>query len=293
MSLFTLLRAVELGLIFSVLSLGEYITVRVMDSPDLTVDGSFVTGGCVCAMVTLAGHPYLSLASAFAAGVLCGCVTAFLQTKMHIQGLLAGILTMTGLYSINLHILDKKANVSLVIPGQGQAATIFPGGNADLSVLALIVLMIVLALYIFFKTNLGLMLRAAGDNEEMIRSSSINVDWMKFLGLGLSNGLVALAGALQVQFLKFADVSAGTGMLVLGLAGIIIGEAVFRRHTIANGLAAAVIGAIAYRILYAFALELGFAATDMNLVSAVLVAITISIPYLQSKVAGKKGKSHA
>lgn len=292
MSTAVLLRAVQLGLIFSVLSLGEYITVRVMDSPDLTVDGSFVTGGCVCAVVTLAGHPYLAFPAAFAAGAACGCVTAFLQTKMHIQGLLAGILTMTALYSVNLRILSGRANLSLVIPGEGKAATIFSGGGNELSILAAIVLCIVLALFLFFKTNLGLMLRAVGDNEEMIRSSSINVDNMKFLGLALSNGLVATSGALQVQFLNFADVSAGTGMLVLGLAGIIIGEAVFRRHTIAAGLAACVAGAVAYRILYAFALQLGFEATDMNLVSAALVAITISIPYLQ-QVMKKRGKGHA
>jgi putative ABC transport system permease protein len=293
MSTFTLIRAIELGLIFSVLSLGEYITVKVMDSPDLTVDGSFVTGGCVCAMITLTGHPILGLAGGFIAGALCGCVTAFLQTKMKIQGLLAGILTQVGLYSINLHILGGKANVSLVIPGQGRAETIFPGGNSDVAVIGGIVLAIALLLYAFFKTNLGLMLRATGDNEAMIRSSSINVDNMKFLGLALSNGLVALSGALQVQFLNFADVTSGTGMLVLGLAGIIIGEAIFRRHGIGYGLCACVVGAVLYRILYAFALELGFQATDMNLVSATLVAITISIPQLQILFKKKKGAGNA
>lgn len=288
MSTGVIIRAVELGLIFSVLSLGEYITVKVMDSPDLTVDGSFVTGGCTAAMLTLAGFPNLGLAAAFVAGLLCGCVTAFLQTKMKIQGLLAGILTMTALYSVNLRIMQGAPNVSLyAVP----RPTILNNPATVLYVLIAIVALIALLMYAFFKTNLGLMLRAAGDNEEMIRSSSVNVDSMKFLGFALSNGLVALSGALLVQFQKFADVTGGTGMLVLGLAGIIIGEAVFRRTGIGFGLAASITGAILYRLLYTLALQLGFPATDMNLVSAVLVAVTISIPHLQ-KLKKKRG-SHA
>ena len=288
MSTGVIIRAVELGLIFSVLSLGEYITVKVMDSPDLTVDGSFVTGGCTAAMLTLAGFPNLGLAAAFVAGLLCGCVSAFLQTKMKIQGLLAGILTMTALYSVNLRIMQGAPNVSLyAVP----KPTILNNPATVLYVLIAIVALIALLMYAFFKTNLGLMLRAAGDNEEMIRSSSVNVDSMKFLGFALSNGLVALSGALLVQFQKFADVTGGTGMLVLGLAGIIIGEAVFRRSGIGFGLAASITGAILYRLLYTLALQLGFPATDMNLVSAVLVAVTISIPHLQ-KLKKKRG-SHA
>lgn len=288
MSTGVIIRAVELGLIFSVLSLGEYITVKVMDSPDLTVDGSFVTGGCTAAMLTLAGFPNLGLAAAFVAGLLCGCVTAFLQTKMKIQGLLAGILTMTALYSVNLRIMQGAPNVSLyAVP----KPTILNNPATVLYVLIAIVALTALLMYAFFKANLGLMLRAAGDNEEMIRSSSVNVDSMKFLGFALSNGLVALSGALLVQFQKFADVTGGTGMLVLGLAGIIIGEAVFRRSGIGFGLAASITGAILYRLLYTLALQLGFPATDMNLVSAVLVAVTISIPHLQ-KLKKKRG-SHA
>ena len=288
MSTGVIIRAVELGLIFSVLSLGEYITVKVMDSPDLTVDGSFVTGGCTAAMLTLAGFPNLGLAAAFVAGLLCGCVTAFLQTKMKIQGLLAGILTMTALYSVNLRIMQGAPNVSLyAVP----KPTILNNPATVLYVLIAIVALTALLMYAFFKTNLGLMLRAAGDNEEMIRSSSVNVDSMKFLGFALSNGLVALSGALLVQFQKFADVTGGTGMLVLGLAGIFFGEAVFRRSGIGFGLAASITGAILYRLLYTLALQLGFPATDMNLVSAVLVAVTISIPHLQ-KLKKKRG-SHA
>lgn len=288
MTMSVIIRAIELGLIFSILSMGEYITVRVMDSPDLTVDGSFVTGGCTAAMITLAGHPVLGLAGAFLAGAACGWVTAFLQTKMKIQGLLAGILTMTALYSINLRIMNGAPNVSLA---GLQVQTLLSNSSTQFYVLAAFSAVIGILLYIFFKTNLGLMLRAAGDNEEMVRSSSINVDNMKFLGLSLSNGLVGLSGALLVQFQKFADVTGGTGMLVLGLAGIIIGEAIFRRKTIGFGILASIFGAVIYRLLYMFALQLGFPATDMNLVSAVLVAITISIPHLQKL--RKKKAGHA
>jgi putative ABC transport system permease protein len=195
---------------------------------------------------------------------------------------------MTALYSVNLRIMQGAPNVSLyAVP----KPTILNNPATVLYVLIAIVALIALLMYAFFKTNLGLMLRAAGDNEEMIRSSSVNVDSMKFLGFALSNGLVALSGALLVQFQKFADVTGGTGMLVLGLAGIIIGEAVFRRSGIGFGLAASITGAILYRLLYTLALQLGFPATDMNLVSAVLVAVTISIPHLQ-KLKKKRG-SHA
>ncbi len=282
-----LLNAIQLGLIFAVLSIGEYITVNVMDSPDLTVDGSFVTGAAVCAMLTLQGMPNLGLLASLLAGALCGCATAFLQTKMKIQPLLAGILTMTGLYSINLRIMNNSPTVNLFVGGK-PAQTILSNPNTRLFVLLAIVVVIIGLLYFFFKTNLGLMLRASGDNEMMVKSSSINVDNMKFLGLALSNALVGLSGALLAQFQNFADISGGTGMLVLGLAGIIIGEAILRPKNIGMGLVAAAVGAVLYRILYTLALRLGFAAADMNLVSSVLVAITISIPYIQKLMKDRK-----
>ncbi|MEY8308378.1 ABC transporter permease [Erysipelotrichaceae bacterium 51-3] len=282
-----LLNAIQLGLVFAVLSLGEYITVNIMDSPDLTVDGSFVTGAAICAMMTLQGMPNLGLLCAMLLGALCGCVTAFLQTKMKIQPLLAGILTMTGLYSINLRIMNNTPTINLFIDGK-PAPTILSNPNTRLWVLLAIVAIIIAVLYWFFKTNLGLMLRASGDNEMMVKSSSINVDNMKFLGLGLSNALVGLSGALLAQFQNFADISGGTGMLVLGLAGIIIGEAILRPRNIGMGLIAAAVGAVLYRILYTLALRLGFAAADMNLVSSVLVAITISIPYIQKIMANQR-----
>ena len=278
MSLTIILKAIELGLIFSILSLGVYISFRVLNVPDLTVDGSFATGCAVCAVMTIAGHPYLGLLLAFVAGGLCGMVTAFLQTKMHMQPLLAGILTMVALYSINLRIMSGAPNISLF-----STNTLFTLIDSKLLILLIFSLVIGFVLFGFFKTNLGLMLRATGDNEVMVRSSSINADRMKFIGMALSNGIVALSGALLAQYQNFADITSGTGMMVLGLAGIIIGEAVLRKRTIGFGIASAIIGACIYRLLYQFALQFGIPATDMNLMSAILVAITISLPYLKRK----------
>lgn len=278
MSLTIILKAIELGLIFSILSLGVYISFRVLNVPDLTVDGSFATGCAVCAVMTIAGHPYLGLLLAFVAGGLCGMVTAFLQTKMHMQPLLAGILTMVALYSINLRIMIGAPNISLF-----STNTLFTLIDSELLILLIFSLVIGFVLFGFFKTNLGLMLRATGDNEVMVRSSSINVDRMKFIGMALSNGIVALSGALLAQYQNFADITSGTGMMVLGLAGIIIGEAILRKRTIGFGIASAIIGACIYRLLYQFALQFGIPATDMNLMSAILVAITISLPYLKRK----------
>lgn len=278
MSLTIILKAIELGLIFSILSLGVYISFRVLNVPDLTVDGSFATGCAVCAVMTIAGHLYLGLLLAFVAGGLCGMVTAFLQTKMHMQPLLAGILTMVALYSINLRIMSGAPNISLF-----STNTLFTLIDSELLILLIFSLVIGFVLFGFFKTNLGLMLRATGDNEVMVRSSSINVDRMKFIGMALSNGIVALSGALLAQYQNFADITSGTGMMVLGLAGIIIGEAILRKRTIGFGIASAIIGACIYRLLYQFALQFGIPATDMNLMSAILVAITISLPYLKRK----------
>lgn len=278
MSLTIILKAIELGLIFSILSLGVYISFRVLNVPDLTVDGSFATGCAVCAVMTIAGHPYLGLLLAFVAGGLCGMVTAFLQTKMHMQPLLAGILTMVALYSINLRIMSGAPNISLF-----STNTLFTLIDSKLLILLIFSLVIGFVLFGFFKTNLGLMLRATGDNEVMVRSSSINVDRMKFIGMALSNGIVALSGALLAQYQNFADITSGTGMMVLGLAGIIIGEAILRKRTIGFGITSAIIGACIYRLLYQFALQFGIPATDMNLMSAILVAITISLPYLKRK----------
>lgn len=185
---------------------------------------------------------------------------------------------MVALYSINLRIMSGAPNISLF-----STNTLFTLIDSELLILLIFSLVIGFVLFGFFKTNLGLMLRATGDNEVMVRSSSINVDRMKFIGMALSNGIVALSGALLAQYQNFADITSGTGMMVLGLAGIIIGEAILRKRTIGFGIASAIIGACIYRLLYQFALQFGIPATDMNLMSAILVAITISLPYLKRK----------
>lgn len=282
MSSTVLLKALELGLVLSILSLGVFISFRVLDIPDLSVDGSFSTGAATIAVATMAGMPYLGLVYAFIAGCLCGIVTAFLQTKMRIQPLLAGIITMTGLYSINLRIMGNLPNMPLLSLDEN-CASMFDKVDRPIVVLIPFVVVVGLILYFFFKTNLGLALRATGNNEAMVRSSSISVDRMKFIGFGLSNGLVALSGALFAQYNHFADVTGGTGMMVIGLAGIIVGEAILQKHTIGFGIIAAILGSCLYRLLYTLALQFGVPSGDMNLISAVLVAITISIPYLRKR----------
>lgn len=288
MSTAVIIKALELGLILAILSEGVYISFRVLNIPDLTVDGSFSTGAAIVAVMTMAGFPNVGLVSAFAAGCLCGIITAFLQTKMRIQPLLAGIITMTGLYSINLRIMGNLPNMPL-ISLDPRCASLFDKIDEPLLILIPIVLLTAFVLYWFFKTNLGLQLRATGDNEAMVRSSSINVEAMKYLGFALSNGLVSLSGALFAQYNHFADVTGGTGMMVIGLAGIIVGEAILQKRTIGFGLASAIIGACVYRLLYTLALQFGVPSGDMNLISAILVAVTISLPYLHKK----RGTHHA
>lgn len=282
MSSAVILKALELGLILSVLSLGVFISFRILDIPDLTVDGSFSTGAATVAVLTMAGAPMIGLGAAFIAGCICGVITALLQTKMHIQPLLAGIITMTGLYSINLRIMGSLPNMPLISLDPANAS-IFDKVQQPLLVLIPIIVVIYLLLFWFFKTNLGLEIRATGNNEAMVRSSSINADLMKIIGFGVSNGLVSLSGALFAQYNHFADVTGGTGMMVIGLAGIIVGEAILQKRTIGFGLFAAILGACIYRLLYTFALQFGVPSGDMNLISAVLVAITISIPYLRKR----------
>ncbi|MEG0614588.1 MAG: ABC transporter permease [Oscillospiraceae bacterium] len=290
MALSVIQTALELGMIFAIMSLGIYISFRILNIPDLTIDGSFTLGVAVSAVFAVNGHPIIGIVLAIVAGGLAGMVTGFLQTKLKIQPILAGILTMTALYSINLRIMDKKPNIPLF--GKKDIFTIFggilPENLVYLVVLAVIVLVTVLALYIFLKTQLGLSLRATGDNEFMVRASSINSDSMKILGLALANGLVALAGAIIAQYQNFADVNGGIGMMVNGLASIIIGETIFGKKSLVRSLIAAVAGAIIYRFVLTIALRIGVEAIDLKLLSAVIVTIAISLPLIKSKIVKSK-----
>jgi putative ABC transport system permease protein len=286
MNLTVILGALELGAIFSILSLGLYISFKVLDIPDLTVDGSFTTGCAVSAIVTVASSPVLGLILAFVAGALAGLVTGLLITKLKINAILAGILTQTALYSINLRIMDGKPNISLL-----DSKTIFTNINqitsyGTLIVLFIFVIVIVLLLNYFLKTQLGLALRACGDNEDMVRASSIDTDKMKLIGLSLANGLVGLSGALYTQQQTYSDITAGIGMMVIGLASIIIGTTFIKNEKVLISLIATVVGAIFYRFVLTFALQVGITSGDLKLLSAVIVVIAISSTKL--KLGGKK-----
>lgn len=286
MNLTVILGALELGAIFSILSLGLYISFKVLDIPDLTVDGSFTTGCAVSAIVTVASSPVLGLILAFVAGALAGLVTGLLITKLKINAILAGILTQTALYSINLRIMDGKPNISLL-----DSKTIFTNINqitsyGTLIVLFIFVIVIVLLLNYFLKTQLGLALRACGDNEDMVRASSIDTDKMKLIGLSLANGLVGLSGALYTQQQTYSDITAGIGMMVIGLASIIIGTTFIKNEKVLISLIATVIGAIFYRFVLTFALQVCITSGDLKLLSAVIVVIAISSTKL--KLGGKK-----
>lgn len=276
MNLTIVLGALELGGIFAIMSLGLYMSYKILNIPDLTVDGSFTLGCAVSAMLTVQSMPYIGLFLSFVAGAIAGIITGILSTKLKIMPLLAGILTMTGLYSINLAIMGDKPNVSLL--GCDTIFTPFQSLNpyGRVILIAFIVLLICLFLNYFLKTHLGLALRACGDNEDMVRASSIDTDKMKILGLALANGFVSLTGAVYAQHQTFSDITNGTGTMVIGLASIIVGLTFIRKDKIAFQLIAVVFGAIFYRFILTIALQLGLPSSYLKLLSAVLVVIAIS-----------------
>ncbi len=286
MNLTTFYSTLELGLIFSVLACGLFLSFRILDVPDLTVDGSFVTGAAICSMLVKNNQPWLALVVALFAGMLCGLVSGLLQTKIKIQPILAGILTMTALYSINLKITAGSPSVFLF------GMNLIYARFSPMIVHACIVIVSIAALTLFLKTPLGLALRATGDNEAMVRSSSINTDRMKIMGLMLANGFVALSGALFTQYQASFDHASGTGMLVLGLASIIIGETLIPHRSVFTQLCAVSVGAVIYRFTIAFAFLLGLPASDLKLFSALIVILSILLPKLSEKLQ-KRGKSHA
>lgn len=284
----------ELGLIYAVLAMGIYISFRVMRTPDLTVDGSFTLGLAASAVISAAGYPALGLILGAAGGAGAGALTGFLQTKAGIHPLLAGILTMTGLYSVNLAVMSGSPNVTLL-----QSDTLFKltrtaidsldKDAADLILCAVICAAAAAVLIWFFKTGTGLRIRATGDNAAMVRASSINSDTMKISALSISNAAVGLSGAVLAQYQDYADINAGTGIIVVGLASVIIGEVIIRKPSVSGGIAAAIAGAVIYRFLIALALKTDFfPAYMLRLVSAVIVAVTLSIPKIRAVYADKR-----
>ncbi|UTY38680.1 ABC transporter permease [Allocoprobacillus halotolerans] len=275
MNQIVIIGALELGGIFAIMSLGLYISYKVLNLPDLTVDGSFTLGCAVSAVLTLSGHPFLGLLLAFVSGMMAGLITGLLTTKLKIASLLAGILTMTGLYSINLKIMNDSPNISLF-----DCSTIFTSFSffkdyTQLILIVIFVFIIFLCLNYFLKTQFGLALRACGDNEDMVKASSIDADLMKIIGLTLANGLVALSGAIYAQHQSFADSQSGTGMMVIGLASIIIGMAFIKKDQIFYQLLAVILGAVIYRGILTIALQIGVPSTDLKLLSALLVVVAL------------------
>ena len=278
--------SLQLGLIYGFLAIGIYISFRIMNIPDLTAEGSFTFGLVVAAVFADLGHPILGIVLALAAGALAGVVTGALNVYLRIPAILAGILTMSGLYSVNLLTMDSKANLTLIGVDTifSLTAPIF-GGDLDLAktlVNLVLVALAVFLIYTFFKTRIGLSIRATGDNEYMVRASSINIGVTKILALALSNSIIALSGGILAQYQQFADISSGVGMLVVGLASVIIGEAFLGQRGILCGLCAAVLGSIIYRLLIALAYQTNiFPSAAFRLISAVIVTIALAIPAIK------------
>jgi putative ABC transport system permease protein len=295
MNLIQITGALELGLIYSTVAMGLYVSFRVLNFPDLTVDGSFPLGACVCAVLITNGfNPWLSIFCATLLGCVAGLVTAWLSTKLKVLNLLAGILTMTGLYSINLRIMGKP-NISLL--GESNlfdnyficGKSIFLGMWRVIPLLSLVIILI-LFLNWFFKTNLGLAIRATGSNERMSKAQGVNNHITTCVGIAISNALVALGGALFTQLHGFADITMGVGTIIIGLASIIIGEVIFSGGSLFKAMFCCIIGAILYRILITLALnvsDIGLQASDLNLVTAILVGIAMSLPSIKNKIKSK------
>ena len=281
--------AASQGIIWGIMTLGVYITFKVLDFPDLTVDGSFALGGAVSAILISNGmNPFITLIFAFLAGSLAGLATGILNTKLQIPGILAGILTMIALYSINIRVMGGRPNIPLL--GMATSLTIIQNilslskVVSDLLVGFVFSFFIVLIMYWFFGTEMGCAIRATGNNEKMIRALGVDTNIMKTIGLMISNALVSLSGALVTQSQGYADVGMGTGTIVVGLASVIIGEVIFgNRFNFLYKLSSIVMGSIIYRIIIAIVLQLGLKATDLKLLTAIIVAIALSVPVLNKK----------
>lgn len=285
--------AASQGVLWGIMTLGLYITFKILDFADMTVDGSFALGGSLGATLVVAGmNPFLALFFAALAGSLAGFVTGILNTKLKIPGLLAGILTMIALYSINIRIMGK-ANTPLIgidtMLSSLEKTFALGKSSSSLVIGCAFSLLIVAAMYWFFGTELGSAIRATGNNERMVRALGVDTDAMKIIGLMLSNALVALSGAMVAQSQGYADVGMGTGTIVIGLASIIIGEVIFgRRFAFWYMLLSVVAGSVIYRIIIAVVLQLGLKSTDLKLLTAVIVAIALALPVLRANVASSR-----
>lgn len=288
-----IMSALELGCIYALVALALFLSFRILNIADMTTDGAFTLGCAVSATIAVAGHPLLALPAAMIAGACAGFITAFLQTKLKIPSILAGIITNTGLYTVNLAVMGFSSNVSMV-----KADTMFSlvkpylGSFYKLIPAAVLTVVMGALLVLFLKTRLGLSIRATGDNPDMVRASSINTAFTVTVGLCLSNAMTALSGAVLAQYQKTADINLGTGMVIIGLASLIIGETLMPRGKTWMKALGAILGSILYRFIIAIALRLDLPSECLKLISAVIVALAIGLPAIKSAVrpATKGGK---
>lgn len=296
------ITAIEEGFLYGLLALGVYISLRILDIPDLTTEGSFGFGSAVAAVVASQGFSFLSFIAAFLSGVLAGIVTGLLQTKLRVHPVLAGIITMSGLYSINLMV---RGSSNLNFNDNSVFTRLFKHlgiSGADKKIVGLIIgalicVAVLVLIIVFFRTHLGLCIRATGDNPDMVKASSINVDFSLIFGLALANGLIALSGALISHYLGLSDQSFSNGTLIYGLAAVIIGEAIFGKRNVALGFISAVVGSVIYKIIMAFVIDVSLFGKNsenlMKLTCAIIVAATLIIPELKNRVKNGKVKKEA
>ena len=278
-----ILGALELGFIYALVALALYLSFRVLNIADMTTDGAFTLGCAVSATVAVAGHPYLALPLAMLAGSCAGIITALLQTKWGVPSILAGIITNTGLYTVNLAVMGFSSNVNML-----RSVTIFtPFPGMKIIPAVIITLLVGVVLVVFLNTRLGLSIRATGDNPDMVRASSINTGLTITIGLAISNSITALSGAVLAQYQKTADINLGTGMVIIGLASLIIGETIFRKGKLWFKVLGAIVGCIIYRFIIAIALRLDLPSECLKLVSAIIVACAIALPAVKKNKGGK------
>lgn len=286
--LYNMQSAISQGILWGVMTLGIYITFKILDIPDMTCDGSFALGGCVSATLILKGmNPFLTLLIAIMAGMVAGSVTGFLHTKLMIPAILSGILSMIALYSINIRIMGGPNNSLLGMDTMFTKIVDLLGTSQSVTMLIIGVVLTVIViaiLYWFFGTEIGCAIRATGNNPYMVRAQGSNTDNTKIIGLVISNGLIALSGALVGQSQGYGDVKMGTGAIVIGLASIVIGEVIFgKRFNFAYILLSVVLGSIIYRMIIALVLYLGLSTDDMKLFTAIIVALALGIPAFKKK----------
>lgn len=288
-----LLTALSQGLLWSMLAMGVFLSFRILDIADLTAEGSFPLGASVGTFLILEGvSPWLATIAAIISGLVAGLVTGILYTKLKIPALLSGILSMTALYSINLRIMGR-ANSSLI--GKNTIFNLFANAGIQdkwISIIfgLILVSVVIFLLFLFFNTEIGFVLRATGDNVQMVQAQGANTDSLKILGLMISNGLISLSGALIAQDNGYADISMGIGTIVIGLASVIIGEVLFGNLSIAKRLMCVVLGSMIYRMIIALVLNLGMEPTDLKLISAILLAVILSLPMMKGVLQKSIGK---